>query len=145
MTPGAAPVPAEPAEPVAPVVSVPDLDEPAAPAVDVEDTAPAVAPEDGTYGNAAAWTGDWFFQEYDGYCGPSSAAQVVSEYTGLDISDPQQLVDRALELGLFVGDYPANGMTITSLEVLLEDQGVPVTSSPAAWTTLRPSSPTATA
>ncbi|WP_145238487.1 C39 family peptidase [Prescottella equi] len=115
----AAPVPAPPV----PVVSVPDLDEPPTPAVDTDDA--IVAPEDGTHGNAAAWTADWFFQEVDGYCGPSSAAQVVSEYTGLDISDPQQLVDRGLELGLFVGGDPANGMTITSLEVLLEDQGVP--------------------
>ncbi|MCD7052820.1 C39 family peptidase [Rhodococcus sp. BH2-1] len=112
-----------PAELAAPAVSVPDFDEPTTPAVDTEDA--IVAPEDGTHGNAAAWTADWFFQEVDGYCGPSSAAQVVSEYTGLDISDPQQLVDRALELGLFVGGDPTNGMTITSLEVLLEDQGVP--------------------
>lgn len=119
------PVPADPAGPPAPVVSVPDLDEPT-PAVDSGDTvvAPTEAPE-GVHGNASAWTGDWFFQEVDGYCGPSSAAQVVSEYTGLDISDPRQLVDRALELGLFVDGDPANGMTITSLEVLLEDQGVP--------------------
>lgn len=116
-TDDAAPVPPIPA------VSVPDLDEPITPAVDTDDA--IVAPEDGTHGNAAAWTGDWFFQEVDGYCGPSSAAQVVSEYTGLDISDPQQLVDRALELGLFVGGDPTNGMTITSVEVLLEDQGVP--------------------
>lgn len=121
-----APVPT-PTEPAAPAVTVPDLDEPTIPAVDTDDTivAPVEGPEDGTHGNAAAWTGDWFFQEVDGYCGPSSAAQVVSEYTGLDISDPQQLVDRALELGLFVGGDPTNGMTITSLEVLLEDQGVP--------------------
>ncbi|NKR65371.1 hypothetical protein GS491_26135 [Rhodococcus hoagii] len=118
-TDDAAPVPAPPI----PAVSVPDLDEPITPAVDTDDA--IVAPADGTHGNAAAWTGDWFFQEVDGYCGPSSAAQVVSEYTGLDISDPQQLVDRALELGLFVGGDPTNGMTITSLEVLLEDQGVP--------------------
>ncbi|MET3642824.1 hypothetical protein ABIC73_004427 [Prescottella equi] len=122
-TDDAAPAPAPPI----PAVSVPDLDEPAAPAVDTDAliVAPVEEPADGTHGNAAAWTADWFFQEVDGYCGPSSAAQVVSEYTGLDISDPQQLVDRALELGLFVGGDPANGMTITSLEVLLEDQGVP--------------------
>ncbi|WJJ14378.1 C39 family peptidase (plasmid) [Prescottella equi] len=117
----AAPVPAPPI----PAVSVPDLDEPSpsTPVVDTDDA--IVAPADDTHGNAAAWTGDWFFQEVDGYCGPSSAAQVVSEYLGLDISDPQQLVNRALELGLFVGGDPTNGMTITSLEVLLEDQGVP--------------------
>nr|WP_233279762.1 C39 family peptidase [Prescottella equi]AKG90562.1 putative C39 family peptidase [Prescottella equi] len=126
----AAPVPSTPpapAEPPAPAVSVPDLDEPAAPAVDTDAAivAPVEEPAEGTHGNTAAWTGDWFFQEVDGYCGPSSAAQLVSEYTGLDISDPQQLVDRALELGLFVGGDPTNGMTITSLEVLLEDQGVP--------------------
>jgi len=124
-----APTPAAPpaADPVDPAVSVPELDEPTDPAVDTDDTieVPDAESDGGTHGNAGAWTQDWFFQEVDGYCGPSSAAQVVSEYTGLDISDPQQLVDRALELGLFIDGDPTSGMTMASLEVLLEDQGVP--------------------
>ena len=53
-----APVPT-PAEPAAPAVTVPDLDEPTIPAVDTDDA--IVAPEEGTHGNAAAWTADWFF------------------------------------------------------------------------------------
>ncbi|MCJ0907102.1 C39 family peptidase [Rhodococcus sp. ARC_M6] len=132
--------------PVMPSMTVPDLDpqvqplpEPAAPAPlpPNDETPPAPAespapdtegtpvPEDGTYGTPTAWTGDWFYQEVDGYCGPSSVAQVVSEYTGLDISDPQQLVDRALELGLFANGDPSQGMTSANMEILMEDQGVP--------------------
>ena len=86
---------------------------------------PAAAPQDGVYGSPTQWTTSWFFQELDGYCGPSSAAQLVSEYTGLDITDPQQLMDRALALGLMANGDPSQGMTLPNLEVLLEDQGVP--------------------
>ncbi|NLE79000.1 MAG: hypothetical protein GX610_05360, partial [Rhodococcus sp.] len=46
-------------------------------------------------------------------------------FTGLDISDPQQLMDRAMELGLMHNDDPSQGMTFPNLETLLEDQGVP--------------------
>ncbi len=90
-----------------------------------QETDGTVAPDDGTYGTPTAWTADWFYQEVDGYCGPSSVAQIVSEYTGLEISDPQQLVDRALELGLFPNGDPSQGMTSTNMEILMEDQGVP--------------------
>lgn len=79
----------------------------------------------GVDGNPHAWTNDWFFQETDGYCGPSSIAQVVSEYTGLDVHDPQQLVDRATELGLFDPNHPENGMSWQNMQTLMQDQGVP--------------------
>ncbi|MDG3016094.1 C39 family peptidase [Speluncibacter jeojiensis] len=81
--------------------------------------------DSGVDGNPHAWTNDWFFQETDGYCGPSSIAQVVSEYTGLDVHDPQQLVDRAVELGLFDPNHPENGMSWQDMQTLMQDQGVP--------------------
>jgi hypothetical protein len=123
-----------PAEPTAPAPAGPILTDPleeaATPTPDPlipDDTAPDAdqAPGDGVYGSPTAWTADWFWQEVDGYCGPSAAAQLVSECTGLDISNPQQLVDRALELGLFKDGDPTQGMTMKSLETLLEDQNVP--------------------
>lgn len=99
---------------------LPNPDEPAVP-----DTDAISAPDDKTHGTPTAWTADWFYQEVEGYCGPSSVAQVVSEYTGLDIRDPQQLVDRALELGLFPNGDPSQGMTSANMEILMEDQGIP--------------------
>ena len=82
---------------------------------------------DGVYGDPVEWSANWFYQQIDGYCGPSSAAQVIAQYTGVVIDGPQQLVDRALELGLMQDGDPAQGMTLPNLEVLLEDQGVPCT------------------
>lgn len=81
--------------------------------------------DDGVEGKPEQWSSNWFFQQLDGYCGPASASQIVSEYTGLDISDPQQLMDRAMELGLMHNDDPSQGMTLPNLEILLDDQGVP--------------------
>ncbi|WP_172652838.1 C39 family peptidase [Rhodococcus opacus] len=113
----------------------PDLAEP--PPQDAAELAvdPGTAPEspvdgagrDGVYGDPVEWSVNWFFQQVDGYCGPSSAAQVIAQYTGVVIDDPQQLVDRALELGLMQDGDPAQGMTLPNLEILLEDQGVPCT------------------
>ncbi|QSE86125.1 C39 family peptidase [Rhodococcus koreensis] len=82
---------------------------------------------DGVYGDPVEWSVNWFFQQVDGYCGPSSAAQMIAQYTGVVIDDPEQLVDRALELGLMQDGDPAQGMTLPNLEILLEDQGVPCT------------------
>ena len=112
----------QPLTPTPPRDEAPSPDPAEAPTQETDGT---VAPDDGTYGTPTAWTADWFYQEVDGYCGPSSVAQIVSEYTGLDISDPQQLVDRALELGLFPNGDPSQGMTSTNMEILMEDQGVP--------------------
>ncbi|TQF75197.1 hypothetical protein FK531_00375 [Rhodococcus spelaei] len=86
---------------------------------------PAPTADDGVHGNPVAWTLNWFYQQVDGYCGPSAVAQVVAQYTGETITDPQLLVDRATELGL-MGD-PAEGMSLPNIEALLEDQGVSAT------------------
>ncbi|MDH6287973.1 C39 family peptidase [Rhodococcus opacus] len=120
----------------------PDLAEPPTLSPPQDATEPAVDPNttqvspvppvegaggDGVYGDPVEWSVNWFFQQVDGYCGPSSAAQVIAQYTGVVIDDPQQLVDRALELGLMQDGDPAQGMTLPNLEILLEDQGVPCT------------------
>lgn len=112
-------------EPAAPALPEPEPAAPAPPESEPAEDPAEQPPSDGTYGNAAAWTTDWFYQEVNGYCGPSSAAQLISEYTGLDITSPQQMVDRALELGLFLGDDPSQGMTLDGIEALLDDQDVP--------------------
>ncbi|MEV0946879.1 C39 family peptidase [Rhodococcus sp. NPDC049939] len=127
-------VPSDDAAPLAPASDLPaapsEPDLSAMPAPEPEPelapySEPETDPDDGVSGNPEQWTTNWFFQELDGYCGPSSAAQLVSEYTGLDITDPQQLMDRAMALGLMANDDPSQGMTLPNLEILLEDQGVP--------------------
>ncbi|UNN04757.1 C39 family peptidase [Rhodococcus opacus] len=117
----------------------PDLAEPPPLSPPQDATEPAVDPDtapdspvdraggDGVYGDPVEWSVNWFFQQVDGYCGPSSAAQMIAQYTGVVIDDPQELVDRALELGLMQDGDPAQGMTLPNLEILLEDQGVPCT------------------
>ncbi|WP_249353411.1 C39 family peptidase [Rhodococcus sp. Q] len=92
---------------------------------DSSETEPGEVVDDGVHGNPEAWTLNWFFQQVDGYCGPAAVSQIVSQYTGVDITGPQQLVDRALELGLMTD--PSEGMTLPNIEKLLEDQGVPAT------------------
>lgn len=89
------------------------------------DAHPGVDAADNVDGDPNEYQEHWFYQERDGLCGPSTVAQVVSEYTGLDIDNPEYMEDRAVELGLFADGDPAKGMTIDNLEVLLEDQGVP--------------------
>ncbi|RVW04440.1 C39 family peptidase [Rhodococcus spongiicola] len=123
----------------APVEDTPELTDPTPQQVpeqvDEIDEIDLTVPDDGVYGNPAAWTLGWFFQQFDGYCGPSAVAQVVSQYTGAEITDPQQLVDRAIDLGLM--DDPSLGMTLADIETLLEDQGVPATITTSSLDDLR--------
>ncbi|OZD18283.1 hypothetical protein CH253_17615 [Rhodococcus sp. 06-156-3C] len=91
----------------------------------------------GVHGNPVQWTIDWFYQQVDGYCGPAVVGQLVAEYTGANITDPQHLVDRAVELGLLSAEDPAAGMTLPDIERLLEDQGVPATISSGSLDDLR--------
>lgn len=120
--PVATPTPAPPPMPAPEPPHEPAPEKPQEP--DVIAPVPGV-PSDGIYGSPDAISDNWFYQEVDGYCGPSSAAQIVSEYTGLDIKDPEQLAQRSSELGLWADGDPTHGMTVANLEVLLEDQGVP--------------------
>ncbi|MGB7235830.1 MAG: C39 family peptidase [Rhodococcus sp. (in: high G+C Gram-positive bacteria)] len=99
--------------------------------------APDTGEDSGVHGNPVQWTIDWFYQQVDGYCGPSVVGQLVAEYTGANITDPQHLVDRAVELGLISAEDPAAGMTLPDIERLLEDQGVPATISSGSLDDLR--------
>lgn len=103
-------------------------------AADPESDVPT-ADDDGVHGNPAAWTLNWFYQQINGYCGPSAVGQIVAQYTGATITDPQELVDRAVELGL-MGD-PGEGMTLPNIEKLLEDQGVPCSLTSSSLDVLR--------
>ncbi|WJZ01435.1 C39 family peptidase [Corynebacterium freiburgense] len=85
---------------------------------------PSITPEDdGVYGNSYEWNTDWFFQEVDGYCGPTSAAIIVNEYHDAGIADPQYMVNQAYELGL-TQDI-SKGMYMSDVATLLESSGVP--------------------
>ncbi|WP_185981904.1 C39 family peptidase [Skermania sp. ID1734] len=97
------------------------LHEPTPPGAHEEHAAPA----DGIDGNPTAWQADWFFQGRDGYCGPSSIAQVVSEYTGVHAHNPQEMVDHAVALGVFDPDHPEQGMSFQGMQRLMQDEGVP--------------------
>ncbi len=66
----------------------------------------------------------WFQQNSQFSCGPSSAAQIISDFTGNIQADESLLAARALEQGWY---DPASGMTADNLERLLDDQGVPST------------------
>lgn len=118
-------------------VPAPEATVGAAAVVDNEavDEVPDLTGDGAVHGNPVAWTLDWFYQQFDGYCGPSVVAQVVAQYTGATITDPQQLVDRAVELGLM--DDPSEGMTLPAVETLLEDQGVPCTRTTSSLDDLR--------
>ena len=107
--------------------------------IDLSDVDAPTSPSDAdaVHGNPAQWTINWFYQQFDGYCGPAVVGQLVAEYTEADISDPRHLVDRAVELGLMAGDDPAGGMTLPDIEILLEDQGVPATISSGSLDDLR--------
>ncbi|OZC42661.1 hypothetical protein CH289_27085 [Rhodococcus sp. RS1C4] len=94
-------------------------------------------PGDRVHGNPVQWTIDWFYQQVDGYCGPAVVGQLVAEYTDANITDPQHLVDRAVELGLLSAEDPAAGMMLSDIERLLEDQGVPATISSGSLDDLR--------
>lgn len=117
-----------PAQPEAPAA------QPEAPVTEPGDDPPA---EDTMHGNPAEWNTNWFFQQLDGYCGPAVVGQLVAEYTGVVITDPQQMVDRAVELGLTVGGDPTGGMKLPGIEALLEDQGVPATITAGSMDDLR--------
>jgi hypothetical protein len=98
---------------------------------------PVTADDAAVHGNPVEWTINWFYQQLDGYCGPAVVGQLVAEYTGANITDPQHLVDRAVELGLMSADDPTGGMTLPDIERLLEDQGVPASISSGSLDDLR--------
>mgnify|MGYP002714263337 CR=1 FL=1 len=77
---------------------------------------------DGVAGNQFAWHNDWFYQEVDGYCGPSSVAIILNEFAGAGITNPEYMVAQALELGLM--DDPNQGMYTRNIAELLSANGI---------------------
>lgn len=109
------------------------------PEADTAATASANTNESSVHGNPSAWTINWFYQQIDGYCGPAVVGQIVAEYTGANITDPQYLMNRAVELGLVIDGDPSQGMTLSNIEILLEHQGVPATISTGSLDDVRTS------
>jgi predicted double-glycine peptidase len=69
-------------------------------------------------------TGDvnfWFQQNSQFSCGPSSVAQIVSDFTGVLHSDESAIAARAQQLGWY---EPSSGMLPQNVANLLDDQGV---------------------
>ncbi|MEV4642020.1 hypothetical protein AB0J80_32200 [Actinoplanes sp. NPDC049548] len=68
----------------------------------------------------------WFEQSANGYCVPSSIAQIFAEYSGIPVPDESAFVARANALHLFtVGPDGTPSMGIDGAQALLEDAGVP--------------------
>lgn len=77
---------------------------------------------DGVAGNQFAWHDDWFYQEVNGYCGPSSVAIILNEFAGAGITNPEFMVAQAVELGLM--DDPTQGMYSRDIAELLSANGI---------------------
>ena len=76
-------------------------------------------------GDPAGDAEHWFNQAQNGFCVPSSVAQIVSEYSGEHFANEEAFVERANELGLFVvGMDGVPGMTQAGALELLESCGV---------------------
>ena len=118
-TPVLEPVDEEVTESVAPEEPAPVVDDAPAPAEPVEDVPVIDVPsglEDGVAGNHFLWSDDWFWQEVDGYCGPTAAAFLLNQFQDAGISNPEYMVERAVSLGL-MGD-PTQGMYTDDLATL---------------------------
>ena len=100
-----------------------DAPAPAEPADDVPVIDDSTGLEDGVAGNHFLWSDDWFWQEVDGYCGPTAAAFLLNQFQDAGISNPEYMVERAVSLGL-MGD-PTEGMYTDDLATLLTESGLP--------------------
>ncbi|MEV6633620.1 C39 family peptidase [Actinoplanes sp. NPDC051470] len=68
----------------------------------------------------------WFEQAANGFCVPSSVAQVVSAFTGRHFADEQDFVQAANELNVFtVGPDGVPSMDVQGAQTLLDAAGVP--------------------
>lgn len=90
------------------------------------DTPPPV--EDGrVVGDPEEYSQVWFQQAVNGFCMPSSVAQIISVYTGETMTDEMQVVQSANQLQLWsVGGDGVPGMTSENAVTLLEAYGIPV-------------------
>jgi hypothetical protein len=70
-------------------------------------------------GNPAEYQGDWFYQQHNGYCVPSSVTQVIEAQTGTHLDSYSVVEQEAAKLGL-----PATDLTLPQAEELLQGFGV---------------------
>lgn len=78
--------------------------------------------DDGVYGNSVAWNDDWYYQQVDGYCGPTSVSFILNQFFNTGIFDPNVLVNQALELG--IDSDLSDGMYTTQICDLFNANGV---------------------
>lgn len=94
----------------------------------------AVVPEDDIHGDPEQASSYWYAQSVNGYCVPAAVAQVVGEWQGHNVGEPE-VVSRAVAHGWLTttdttGDGvpdDASGMTSADAEALLESYGIPAT------------------
>lgn len=79
---------------------------------------------DGVAGNHFQWQDVWFWQEVDGYCGPTAAAFLLNQFAGAGINNPEYMVEQAVNMGYM--DDPSLGMTTGNLADLLSSCGLPM-------------------
>lgn len=77
------------------------------------------------WGDREQFSKHWFNQSTNGHCVPASVAQIVSEYTDLDIGDESAFVEYALQQGFYPDGDDTTGMSMESGASLLEAAGVP--------------------
>jgi hypothetical protein len=70
-------------------------------------------------GNPAEYQQDWFFQQHNGYCVPSSVTQVVEAQTGTHLDGYGLVEQEAAKLGL-----PQTDLTLPQAQELLQGFGV---------------------
>ena len=107
-------------EPAPLIDDAPPADEPVE---DVPVIAEETGLEDGVAGNHFLWEDDWFWQEVNGYCGPTAAAFLLNQFQDAGISNPEYMVEQAVSMGLM--DDPTQGMYTDDLATLLTNSGLP--------------------
>ncbi|MFC5141898.1 C39 family peptidase [Actinomycetospora rhizophila] len=90
--------------------------------------------EDDIHGDPEQASSYWYAQSVNGYCVPAAVAQIVGEWQGQNVGEPE-VVSRAVAHGWLTttdtdGDGvpdDASGMTSSDAEALLESYGIPAT------------------
>jgi len=101
---------------------------------DLGDGVPPQARDDDIHGDPEQASSYWYAQSVNGYCVPAAVAQIVGEWQGQNVGEPE-VVSRAVAHGWLTttdttGDGvpdDASGMTSADAEALLESYGIPAT------------------
>ena len=71
-------------------------------------------------GDPSAYAHDWFYQEHNGYCVPSSITQVIESQTGITLHSYNLVEHEASHLGL-----PGTDMSLPEAQTLLHSFDIP--------------------